>query len=253
MSESNILDKVISSKKYKDLDGEFLNNFLIFISYNDVDRVKSKLHQIWGAYYSSRPNFDKLLNKLSKNEISLFDVVRVHSSTKERLNDFVKIFEWIKDTISDYGNVLDLGCGLNPILFSLSNIEVGKYYAVDIDKLQQAFLNKILDSRFDVKVGSAFNYKFPKVKTTFLFKLLPVLDQIKEGEGISILERLNSEYIVVSLPSRSLGGHNKGMVDNYRHKYIDNLPSHLNLVAYKEFTSETIYILKQNRTISSPA
>ncbi|MBL1904978.1 16S rRNA (guanine(1405)-N(7))-methyltransferase ArmA, partial [Klebsiella pneumoniae] len=99
-----------------------------------------KLHQIWGSYYSAYPNWDKLLKKYNQGQLSIEDLLKIHSSTNERvatLNDF---YTYVFGNIKHVSSILDFGCGFNPLaLYQWNENEKIIYHAYDIDRAEIAF------------------------------------------------------------------------------------------------------------------
>jgi 16S rRNA (guanine(1405)-N(7))-methyltransferase len=82
------------------------------------------------------------------------------------------------------------------------------------------------------------------VDVVFLFKVLPCLEQQEKGAGLRVLSSLSARYAIASFPTRSLGGFNKGMSENYG-RYARSLAEELRAkVQEMEFASETFYIYK---------
>lgn len=247
MDNKGIIETLISSKKYKPLNNKTISNVVIKLPDN-MESVRSKLHQIWGAYYTSRPRFEKILKKVQLTQFDVLEFCKVHSSTNERVGDYVKIFDFITNNTSG-NSIIDIGCGLNPLLFSVYS-EKYNYLAVDIDIEQQSFLNKYFEfkvlTKFKAIVGDALIDKFERVDIAFLFKLLPVLDQIDVMECNKFISSLDCNYLVVSLPNKSLGGREKGMRENYRNIYQSRIESlGYKLKISQEFNTESVYIFNK--------
>ncbi|MCK9368942.1 hypothetical protein M0R04_03175 [Candidatus Dojkabacteria bacterium] len=241
------IQEILRNKKYKAIDRRVIEK-LVF-EYKDIDKVKSKLHQIWGAYYTARPDFSKLLKKYQNKQITLLDIARIHSSTRERLSSFEEMFKYIFENIEENNEIVEIGSGLNPILMLLIPKLWEKYTCLDIDIAQQDFVNAIVKSEkrddIEVVVGSANDISNYNVDVFFLFKLLPVLDQQENGGASKLLEEIKSKYIVVTLPSKSLGGKEKGMRNAYYDKYIPLIESRgYQLLSSKDFLNESVYIFK---------
>ncbi len=244
MDKTRIIEQLVTSKKYKSLSPDTIGNVVIKLADN-VDVARSKLHQIWGAYYKSRPRFEKIFKKFEEGTLSPIDFCKVHTSTSERVGDYIKIFDYITSNTRG-NNILDIGCGFNPLLFSVYSNEY-EYLAVDIDIDQQNFLNKYFAlkgfKQYKAEVGDALLNKFKKVDIVFAFKLLPVLDQIDPQSCDQFISNLDCNFLVVSLPNKSLGGKEKGMRENYRNIYqarIEKLGYILK--SSNEFNTETVYI-----------
>lgn len=255
---------IIDSKTYRVLSADVVRqtteNFSTGnISEKDLEkRVKNLLHQAWGAFYPARPNFSKLLEKLKvglvdnvEEKALLMQILRIHSSTNERLpflNDFYK--EIVKTT-SVPNTILDLGCGLNPLTIPWMDLPDGvKYIAIDIDVAQMQFISqvaKLLNWSLDMecKVGSALSNSFAHADVVFMFKLIPVLEKLTKNFDLGeFLTRFNCNYFVLTFPLGSLSGRNVGMSDFYTAKMSEFFKSHPYENTTIRFSNELVYIIK---------
>ena len=85
----------------------------------------------------------------------------------------------------------------------------------------------------------------PEVRAdvAFLLKTLPCLERQQEGAGVEVLRSLNARHVVVSFPTQSLGGREKGMYEHYR-EYALRLAATLSVGAEElQYPSETCYLL----------
>jgi len=252
-----IVDSVVKSKKYSRLDEGYIEYIVGILSRKykkseDLDfAVRNLLHRVWGAYYKTLPDFDKLLRKIvsldgeTKKEY-IASLTRIHSSTKERLGDFKNMYKWIVE-ICKPRTVVDIGCGLNPLMISeLNSFRNLDYWFYDIDKEEITFLNSVFRTlgieNFIGRVGNIFTTSFPKADVVFLFKILPLIEQIKEGCSKEIIEKIKSRYIIVTYPIRSLGGKNKGMEKRYSN-ISEELFEKGTVVGEKIFNNEMAYIV----------
>lgn len=245
MSKNDVIKSITDSKKYKDLCTKTIENICNLFAYNE-QKVREKLHQIWGAYYSTRPDFNKLIKKIENNQITLEELLQIHSSTKERINEYNEIYNYVFSKVEGV-KIADLGCGFNPIFLILLNKKELKYIAYDIDNKQQEFLNYIFKkfgySYYKADVKDVLCEIIEPVDIVFAFKLLPVLDQISKNQTDNMLRNLLCKYLVVTFPNKSLGGREKGMKSNYKELYISRLKLFgFNLVNEKEFLNESVYI-----------
>ncbi|MGS5750768.1 16S rRNA (guanine(1405)-N(7))-methyltransferase ArmA, partial [Acinetobacter baumannii] len=110
----DVVKKILESKKYENLDSDIVEK-VVSISekkykLKEVENYsKKKLHQIWGSYYSAYPNWDKLLKKYNQGQLSIEDLLKIHSSTNERvatLNDF---YTYVFGNIKHVSSILDFG------------------------------------------------------------------------------------------------------------------------------------------------
>ena len=175
----NIVQSIKKSKKYKSIYDKTIQRIVGDLASKNIKtgeiekKSKNLLHQIWGAFYSSRPGFEKVLRELARNYAEIHPVksaeggvsqdakqfnrvnaelrgnekevvlpiLSLQSSVKERipiLGDFYKkIFEvtGVPDSIIDYA------CGLNPLTYFWMNLPMVQYKAFDIDEEEVDFLN----------------------------------------------------------------------------------------------------------------
>jgi 16S rRNA (guanine(1405)-N(7))-methyltransferase len=257
-----IIDKISNSKKYKPINKQtisrIVNNAAKRYHRKQVEDISKKLlHQIWGAYYTSRPDFNKLEQKIfdSINEgkslkETVLPILSIHASTKERvpiLNFFYKdvfAITGIPDSIVDYA------CGLNPLTVPWMDLPNGtQYKAIDIDTEEIEFLAKIskLYQNISIKteVGDLFNINNENFHTAFLFKILPVLEQQQKGITKNIINEINAKFIVITYPTASLSRNDKGMTKFYSNQF-ETLANENNW-EYKKINllSEIIYIIKK--------
>jgi len=77
----------------------------------------------------------------------------------------------------------------------------------------------------------------------FLFKVLPCLEQQEKGASLAILKAIQVPHIVVSFPSQSIGGYNKGMATHYD-GFVGQLANDLHLQMQAiPFPRESYYVL----------
>jgi 16S rRNA (guanine(1405)-N(7))-methyltransferase len=59
-----------------------------------------------------------------------------------------------------------------------------------------------------------------------VLKTIPCLEQVDPDVGRRLLEALNARVMLVSFPAQSLGGRNRGMVENYSTHFADLMKDH---------------------------
>jgi 16S rRNA (guanine(1405)-N(7))-methyltransferase len=263
MNQQELLKKIKSSKKYSTLNDSTINRIISdtvkrYPEKQLETQVKSKLHQIWGAYYTTRPNFSKLLKKISEqktigysNEEILQPLLQIHSSTAERLsllNDFYpKIFPITGTPTS----IIDYACGLNPLALPWMHLPATTHYtAYDIDKEEVTFINNVfqllqLSTEAEAKVGDIFDYQDESADIIFLLKFLPNIEQQHKGASATILQNLKAKYLVVSFPIKSLGGQEKGMQQNYESQIESILKAQPWSFDKLLYPTELVYVIKK--------
>lgn len=223
-------------------------------------RVKTRLHQMFGAYVqgNAHKKAQALLNQLEdKKTIDPAALLALHASTKERMAYIQDFWEFI---LPDGPlSVLDLGCGFNPfsILYLKDHIKdqgkITSYHAHDIDIRTQHLLNQFF-SWYGLPTTAACmdliaTTPTTSVDLTLMCKLLPVLEAQAPGRGFQLANGLNTTYLVITYPLKSLGGRNKGMGTHYRESFQHALNtgklSHFSLSKEEEVGDELIYLLKR--------
>ncbi len=255
---------IIDSKTYRVLSADVVRqtteNFSTGnISEKDLEkRVKNLLHQAWGAFYPARPNFSKLLEKLKvglvdnvEEKALLMQILRIHSSTNERLPILNNFYNEIFNITGEPNTIIDLGCGLNPITIPWMGLPDGvSYVAVDIDVAQMQFISQVVklfnwDSNMECKIGNALTDSFAHADVVFMFKLIPVLEKLTKNFDLGeFLARFACKYFVITFPLESLSGKNVGMCDFYTAKMSEFIKSHPYENTTIRFPNELVYIIK---------
>jgi len=255
--------KIIASKKYRFIYEKTIERIVSVCAkkYSQKKTVEKKarnlLHQIWAAYYTPRPDFEKLLNRL-KAEIaagkekkeSVLEILRVQSSTAERLPILENFYSRIFSLTGPVESIIDHGCGLNSLTFFWMDLaKSASYQAFDIDKEQIEFLNSVfaLFGEKQVKIGLAdiLADKFDWAEMVFLLKLLPCLEKQEKGVSQRTLESAKAKYLVVSYPIKSLSGRQKGMPDFYSQQFHDLVKAKPWQVEKLLFATELVFVVKK--------
>lgn len=211
--------------------------------------TKNQLHQVAGAYLAARPPYEKWLAELraavaatgAMDDAAAHPAgatparlaacrplcatyLTHHASTRERLPQMEAFYSAIFAALPPVRSVIDIACGLNPLALPwLPLAPDAAYYAYDIYTDMMAFLGESL--RLFGIAGAATASDVATVCPTesadlaLVLKFLPVLDQLDRGAALRLLEGLRVPRIVVSFPTRSLGGRAKGMSENYRARF----------------------------------
>jgi 16S rRNA (guanine(1405)-N(7))-methyltransferase len=221
--------------------------------------AKRKLHQVYGAYLE-QVNLDRVEAlvqtigpAISEAELRLVceEILACHVSTAERLSLMADFYADLFAEIGRPRKIVDLACGLHPFAFPFMGLDVQTvYYACDIDLRLVACL-----SDFFRRIGQPAEIKARDLlvdapdwdaDVVFLLKALPCLEQQEKQLGRILLDRLQSEVIVVSFPARSLGGYEKGMEEHYE-TVMGRIAEDLGAPIRKmSFSDELFYLLKKN-------
>ncbi|MDO8508462.1 MAG: hypothetical protein Q7S27_02135 [Nanoarchaeota archaeon] len=203
-----------------------------------VKDIRSQLRNLTGRFQSS---IKKRAGLLRENNI--IDLLKTHSSTKERLNYYPVLKDLIKKL--NVKSILDLGCGLNPIALASPKIT---YYASDIKeddlKLVQYFFqkNSIKGKTFIYDIRKITS-DIPKTDLCILFKVLDIADKNKYHLAKMVFENISSKYILVSFATKTLS--QKAMRSPKR-RWFEYLINKLDL-SYDVFSSdnEIFYLIKK--------
>lgn len=190
--------------------------------------TKNKLHQVGGAYQESKINYDKVLARLKEAQHggaeaqreTLLDVMRLHTSTKERLQILDIFYAETLAGLPPIHRVMDIACGLNPLARNWMPLAAEtSYLAYDIYADTMQFLTDYfalagIPGRAEVRDVIAEPPTEP-VDLVLMLKTLPVLAQIDKTAVPRLLDFLQATYLLISFPTKSLSGRQKGMVPTY--------------------------------------
>lgn len=187
------LDKILKKYNFKLTDNKKTNKTIIKL-------VRAELRKYSGRYEISSKKRDSLMDENNWEEL-----LKKHSSTKERINSYPEIKELIFKNKPK--SILDLGCGINPIAIANKNT---KYYAYDIKEkelnLLKEFFKKenILGEVFFVDIRKVKEY--PKTDICLIFKVLDLVDSKRHENAKIIFEKVKSKEIIISFSTRTLSG-----------------------------------------------
>lgn len=237
-----LLNEIKSKKQIKGLEDKYIKNKFekYFLTNGDIRKklekefekksdkiIKNKIFKIViksirqeiGIVYGSflTEDFlkkDKILTKIKSNQY-IYTLLKLHKSTKERLDFYPeiyeKIFNWYKPEI-----IADLACGLNPLAYNYipnnKNQKI-KYLATDLNPNDMNFLNEAFKKleipatakNYDITTLEILKDKqFQSADLVFLFKALDSLEKIKKNISKQLITNLNAKKIVISFPTKSL-------------------------------------------------
>ncbi|MCE1255120.1 MAG: hypothetical protein LWX83_16420 [Anaerolineae bacterium] len=222
-----------------------------------IKLTRSKLHQVAVAYQETPIPYNQLNETLASLPSDLHapemlnfcrETMRRHVSTAERLPILENYYNEIFSALPPIHSVMDLACGLNPLARPWMPLpDDAVYYACDIYEDMTDFINRFIV--YTGQNGSASMCNLTRsipstsVDLTFLLKSVPCLEQLDKNLIPQLLQQIQSRFIVVSFPGRSIGGKNKGMTDFYSKHFeeiLNNLPFESHLYS---FHTELTYLL----------
>lgn len=196
--------------------------------------TKNKLHQVGGAYQDTKIDYGQALVRLrdaghgltqidTEKEIYR-EVMRLHTSTRERLPILDRFYAETLADLPPIHSVMDIACGLNPLAQDWMPLaDNATYLAYDIYADMMGFLGEYFTlvgrpGRAEVRDVVCEPPTEP-VDLALLLKTLPVLAQIDKTAVPRLLDSLQAKYLLISFPAKSLGGRQKGMVQNYEAQF----------------------------------
>ena len=245
---NDLFDKLSSNKKYSDVCPDTIRRVISecegrYKKSKDMEKaVREKLHGITSAFNELGGDVQREVYALEfGDDRALTDILKRHASTRERLplSAMDALYAKIFETTGRPTSILDLACGLNPVyLLHRFDCDV---VGVDISKSCVSLIpngvwgdllceNAIPQERFHIAL---------------LFKILPLLERQKSGSAMDVMNRIDAEYLVVSFPTRTLGGRNVGMEDNYTAWMEAHMPENRTVAARFTTENELYYVLKE--------
>ena len=245
---NDLFDKLSSNKKYSDVCPDTIRRVISecegrYKKSKDMEKaVREKLHGITSAFNELGGDVQRAVAELDTNDdAALTEILKRHASTRERLplSAMDALYAKIFETTGRPASILDLACGLNPVyLLHRFDCDV---VGVDISKSCVSLIpngvwgdllceNAIPQERFHIAL---------------LFKILPLLERQKSGSAMDVMNRIDAEYLVVSFPTRTLGGRNVGMEDNYTAWMEAHMPENRTVAARFTTENELYYVLKE--------
>ena len=220
--------------------------------------ARRKLHQVHGAYFSGfdRRRLDRAVEGVEGGasgeaaRAACADVLEMHASTAERVEIAQKMYRDVFGCTGAPTSVADLACGLNPFFLPWMGLPTGtRYEASDIDSGVVSAVDRLI-AALGFRGGGECRDVLASPPTgrpdvTLLLKTAPCLERQDEGSVVRLLRRIRSPFVVVSFPTKSLGGREKGMRRSYA-KFMAEVASELSVeVEELAYATEAVYVLKR--------
>lgn len=223
-----------------------------------LKETKGRLHQIYSAF-ERKIDYDVAYRRLetaygvgaeSAVETACREVLRLHSSTRERLPILDEFYARIWALTGVPRTLLDLGCGLNPLtLPGMRLLSGARYFAFDIDALRIAFLNRLFDLAglppLAIWQDVVCHPPQAEADVALLLKTSPTLERQEEGGTLRLLHALKTPFVVVSFSVKSLGGKEKGMVAHYEREFLSMVENEPWQVSKLVFDTELVFVVRK--------
>ena len=246
------MSEIAISKKYRDICPDTVRRVFEaerakYKSEKEADKAaKAHLHQITGAFMTAdeMKQADKLLRAYTEGDGEAFQkTLRLHSSTRERLDGAEKLYGQILAAAGQTGKVLDLACGLNPLILGKMGLSVR---GMDISGGCVRLVNEWARvMNWDVYAECRDLLCEPdmeKADLALMMKLLPVLEQQRKGSAMALVASVPAEKVCVTFPMRTLGGRKVGMEQHYTEWFEGNLPDDFEIIERFVEADELCYV-----------
>jgi len=259
-----IVASLASSRKYANLCPDTLRRTARWAweRYPNVPTAtkaaKRKLHQVFASFIREdnivkvqrlvetippRPDHDQMRSICC-------EVMGLHTSTCERMRNVEQLYPALFSAIGGPPRrIADLACGLHPFALPWMGLSPGAaYVASDIDRrivdaLNTFFERSGISARAEWRDLLADRSRV-SADLVFLMKALPGLEQQEKGGAERVLRRLDAEWVIVSTPTASLSGRDKGMHEHYD-AMVSRLVGQIGWQAREtRFDNEIFYILR---------
>jgi len=225
-----------------------------------VKEIRAKLRRVYGLFREDNTKQQLELIKTLKGRNLALRILETHSSTKERLPIYEKLYHNIFQITGEPKTLLDLGSGINPFSYIFMKVKNLNYHTFDLSNHEVSLINiffkqqsingtaKVLDllelkeSKNTKKTGAS--KKLPEADVAFLFKMTDALDQGKGHKTTEIiLTKIPAKFVVVSFATKTMSG--KKMTAP-RRSWMEWLCKRVGYT-YKilEFTNEIFYVIRK--------
>ncbi|MCL2478659.1 MAG: hypothetical protein FWF22_04100 [Treponema sp.] len=251
---------ILGSKKYSGMDRAVAERICAekISGYKKPDEiiksVKNELHIInesflpSGCHKKAQALLDNYRGDLAADREFAVRLMELHASTKERLGEVSEIYASLGRYIEAKDVVYDLGCGFGPFALPFYPEKPNKYFAFDINtntvEILESYFSKVsLDYHAQV-LDAAVQNPDAGGSVLLMLKLFPLLEHQKKGRSFEIIKSAGCSKIVVSFPTKSASGREKGMEAFYSAQFEENLPQGLVIAEKKIFKNEMFYFIK---------
>lgn len=176
------------------------------------------------------------------------DLLNSHVSTRERIPIQQTFYHQIFKLTGTPSVVLDLACGLNPFALPWMGLPSdARYYAYDLHQPRIQLVNAFL--QHVNQAGSAHHQDIlvepPGIKAdvVFFFKEAHRFDQREHGVNRAFFNRLNTRWLLVSLPTISLSGQ-RSMIEGNRRLLAEACAGRDWQVSELLFDSELVFCIR---------
>ena len=142
---------------------------------------------------------------------------------------------------------MDVACGINPLYLGARGIPT---VGIDISGAAVYAVNCFHESYGMPVSAECADVLFPGAipsehfDMALLFKLLPLLERQETGGATRVMEAIDADWLAVSFPTRTMGGRNVGMAEQYGAWMAGHLPAGRRIAASFETRNELFFLLR---------
>jgi len=251
-----LFEKLASNKKYAEVCPDTIKRVISecegrYKKPKDMEKaVREKLHGITSAFNDLGKDALEEVTRLNGDDARLESILKRHASTRERLplSAMDDLYRRIFEVTGKPESILDLACGLNPVYLAERTDENCRIVGVDISGSCVALINALGASEVSGIHGDLLcENAIPgeHFHMALLFKILPLLERQKSNSAMEVMNAIDAKYLVISFPTRTLGGRNVGMEDNYSAWMEAHMPENRTVAARFTTENELYYILEE--------
>lgn len=259
-----IIARILENRKYRDLNmpAETVKDLLR----RELSRAKDlktaeknareKLHQIIAPYLGD-PDYAQAQRTLAAAQAGGVAALRVwclemlaaHTSSKERIPVMERFYRQIFDVTGLPNSIQDLACAMNPFAIPWMNLpETVVYRAYDLHSPRVALIQCFLRAWGLPPLAFVRDILLepPQEQTevTFFFKEAHRFEARRKGSCAEFFRRLQTNWIVVSLPSENLTGQHQ-MRDRQRRLIDDAVKGEDWTVIPLEIEKEMVFCIRK--------
>jgi len=245
------VDPAAVERIYADMSSRYSNRGDI------IKAVKKELHLIYGSFLTKdcHARAETLIRGYRGEDIYADKnfarrLMALHVSTAERAGRVEEIYEMIAGHIGPDDTVIDAGCGFNPFSLPFFRARPKAYAAYDFCGHTVALVNSYFE-RFDPAYRAQtldLSARDPETDrgVLLMFKLFPLLERRKKGRAFEILASSGCRAAIVSFPTKSASGRERGMEAYYAELFAKGLPPGLTVAERHVFGNEMFFVVKRD-------
>lgn len=257
--------KISGSKKYRKMCAATIANVLSYelgrhgSLKKAIGPARERLHKIWAEYLGmpdqrqAMQQIEQAFDKETDEGIraACLAIMAAHSSAKERFqlhadNYYARIF----DITGKPKLIADLACALHPLAFRWMGLPTTvAYHAYDINLDFVELVNHYFELEGLAPLAEWRDiYIDPapvRCDVAFLFKMYHCLEHRQKGAGLTVLKNTQSDWVVISFPSKNLVGKKANIYGNYEYDIAKAAEEHGWPLTVLEYSNEVVLIVKK--------